>query len=70
MERGTTLQIEPLLLTEKQAAQRLNISVSTLRRWRRKYAIPVLKVGRILRYLDADLDSFIADHHLSSAEVA
>jgi excisionase family DNA binding protein len=69
LKPDTTSQIEPLLLTEKQAANRLNISVSTLRRWREKYAIPVIKIGGILRYLAADLDSFVTDH-LSSAEVA
>jgi excisionase family DNA binding protein len=69
VKRNTVPQIEPLLLTEKQAAKRLNISVSTLRRWREKYAIPVFKIGGILRYLAADLDSFVTDH-LPSAEVA
>lgn len=45
MKRNTVPQIDPLLLTEKQAVKRLNISVSTLRRWRQKYAIPIIKVG-------------------------
>jgi excisionase family DNA binding protein len=65
----TVQQIEPLLLTEKQAAQRLNISVSTLRRWRARYAIPVFKIGGILRYSNEDLQSFITTH-LCMKEVA
>jgi len=60
----------PLLLTESQAAKRLGISRSTLRRWRKDGCAPAhLRIGNILRYSDSDLQSFIKAH-LNIAEVA
>jgi excisionase family DNA binding protein len=62
--------IPPLLLTESQAAKRLGISRSTLRRWRKDGCAPAyLRIGGILRYADSDLQSFITTH-LCIAEVA
>jgi predicted DNA-binding transcriptional regulator AlpA len=60
----------PLVFTESEAAQRLQISVSTLRRWRQKNcAPPHLRIGGILRYSAADLQAFV-NAHLSNTEVA
>jgi predicted DNA-binding transcriptional regulator AlpA len=63
-------QDAPLVFTEAEAAKRLQISVSTLRRWRQKNcAPPHLRIGGILRYSAADLQAFV-NAHLSNTEVA
>jgi predicted site-specific integrase-resolvase len=49
------------LLNEHAAAERLNLSVKTLRRWRWAGRGPsYIKVGTAVRYDPADLDTFIA----------
>jgi predicted DNA-binding transcriptional regulator AlpA len=51
------------LLTESQSANHLGISLSTLRRWRRKGIGPRhFFLGAILRYRISDLDEFVAQH--------
>jgi transcriptional regulator with XRE-family HTH domain len=48
------------LLTEAQAADYLGVSLSTLRRWRKRRAGPTFfLLGGILRYQLADLQEFI-----------
>lgn len=47
-------------LTELQVAQRLGLSVATLRAWRHRGTGPrFLRFGRAVRYLQSDLDEFI-----------
>lgn len=47
-------------LTEVQVAQRLGLSVATLRAWRHRGTGPrFLRFGRAVRYLQSDLDEFI-----------
>ena len=47
-------------LTESQVAERLGLSVATLRAWRHRGTGPrFLRFGRAVRYLPADLDEFI-----------
>lgn len=49
-----------VLLTSKEAAQRLKISENTLHRWRySRKGPPYVKLGRAVRYRAEDLDSFI-----------
>lgn len=49
------------LLTEKEVAAILRVSVSTLQQWRwRGIALPFLKVGSAVRYRRQDLDSYLA----------
>lgn len=59
----TPTNIEPLLLTAKEAALRLNISEKTL--WNhsgeRGMKIPVVRLGRTLRYSPIALDKWIAE---------
>jgi predicted DNA-binding transcriptional regulator AlpA len=51
------------LLTELEAATRIGISLSTMRRWRRAHTAPNhFRVGGILRYRPEDVDQFIAGH--------
>jgi predicted DNA-binding transcriptional regulator AlpA len=53
--RGTTL------LTEKQAAERLQLSVRTLQSWRVRSSTgpPFIKAGRSVRYRLSDLDVWL-----------
>jgi excisionase family DNA binding protein len=52
--------IEQKLLTEQEAADLLNVQVMTLRRLRYKNKGPkYIKVGRLFRYEQKDLDEFI-----------
>ncbi len=53
----------PLLISEREAAVRLGISLSTIRRWRRrKTGPPHIRIGGILRYRIADVDNFVTAH--------
>jgi len=58
-----TVNPEPLaeLLDEKQAASHLTLSPGTLAVWRStgRYALPFLKVGRMVRYRRSDLDAWL-----------
>ena len=50
------------LLDEHAVAERLNVSVSTVRRWRLIGDGPrYVKIGTSVRYLPADVDGFIKD---------
>lgn len=49
------------LMTEQQVSERLNISLSSLRRWRLTKRGPVfLKIGSMVRYSVEDLDAWLA----------
>lgn len=57
------------LLTEKQAAERLQLSPATLQVWRctRRVNLPFVKVGRLVRYRAEDLQAFI-DSNLNGSQ--
>jgi excisionase family DNA binding protein len=47
-------------LTERQVAEQLGLSVSTLRAWRHRGKGPrFLRLGRSVRYLPSDVDEFL-----------
>lgn len=50
------------LLDEQAAARHLTVSAGTLSVWRStgRYALPFLKVGRMVRYRRSDLDAWLA----------
>ena len=51
----------PSFCSEKEAAEYLNVSLSTMRRWRRTKTGPALfRFGGVLRYRREALDAFIA----------
>ncbi len=53
--RGTTRA-----LTEREVAERLGLSVATLRAWRHRGKGPrFLRLGRAVRYLPSDVDDFV-----------
>lgn len=45
----------PILLTEKEAAQRLSLCTRTLRKARQDGELPYILIGRAVRYAVADL---------------
>jgi DNA repair protein RadD len=58
------------LLNIQEAAEVLNVSVSTLRRWDREGKLPALRPGgaRLIRYRPADLHAFTqGESHALSA---
>lgn len=55
------LQNNSNLLNTSQAAQYLGVTVSTLEVWRctKRYPIPFVKVGRLVKYRQSALDAFL-----------
>lgn len=55
-----TRQPDPLL-TEKQAAKLLGVKPATLQVWRstKRYALPYVKSGRLVRYRTSAIQEFI-----------
>jgi predicted DNA-binding transcriptional regulator AlpA len=50
----------PRALTEREVANRLGLSVATLRAWRFRGKGPrYLRLGRSVRYLPSDIDAFV-----------
>jgi len=51
----------PKLLTVEQAAEALGVKAATLATWRcvGRYDLPFVKVGRHVRYREADIAAFI-----------
>jgi hypothetical protein len=62
VETFSTPGVQPRL-SEKQAAEYVGISVSTLRRWRKRgVGPPYFKLGSVIRYTTTDLDAFIIEN--------
>jgi excisionase family DNA binding protein len=55
-----TIPVKPAVLTTREAAQYLKISLPTLHRRVRAGGIPYLRIGRSLRFRVEDLDAFLA----------
>ena len=49
------------LLTSEEAAEQLGVTLSTLCVWRstKRYPLPYIKVGRLVRYRVEDLEDFL-----------
>ncbi|WP_321855565.1 helix-turn-helix domain-containing protein [Paraburkholderia tropica] len=64
-EKATGLQTA--LLTDEEAAALLGTSVNTLANWRatRRYPLPFVKVGRLVRYRRTDIEAFITSNLVS-----
>ena len=58
------------LLSRKEAAEYLGVSEQTLAIWKctQRYALPVVKVGRLAKYRKTDLDEFIRSRVVGSLE--
>ena len=52
------------LLTTKEAADFLGIPARTLENWRcnQRYALPYIKIGRIIRYRLVDLENWVQNN--------
>ncbi len=50
------------LLTVSEAAEYLNVSVSTMRRWLRRRSIEHIQVGRSIRLRRTVLERWLRDH--------
>lgn len=57
------------LMTQEQAAKYLGLGPKTLEVWRSRgtHRIPFVKVGRLVRYLQTDLDKWIDAHRRTVA---
>jgi excisionase family DNA binding protein len=53
-------------LTEQQLAERLGIAVDKVAEWRRRYGWPHLKIGREVRFTEADVRAIEAQHRVTS----
>lgn len=53
--------MDNLLLTEREACERLKLGRSTLRRLWAEGAIKPIKIGRSLRFLSSDLQRFVEE---------
>lgn len=55
----------PQLFTRKQAADYLGVSEQTLAIWKctGRYNLPYVKIGRLVKYKQTDLDAFIARNY-------
>ncbi len=58
------------LLTRKEAAVYLGIAEMTLSIWKStgRYNLPVVKIGRLVRYKKSDLDAFIERRTVGGAK--
>jgi predicted DNA-binding transcriptional regulator AlpA len=58
--RNITKTIKALYLTEKKTSDRIAVSKSALRKWRREgLGPPYVKLGRMIRYPLADLKKWL-----------
>ena len=64
----TTVKNTDELLTRRQAARYLQIEPQTLAVWATagRYGLPMIKVGRAVRYRRADLDAWLASRTRTS----
>lgn len=53
--------------TEDDLAALLGVTVDKAVSWRRRYGWPHVKLGREVRYTDADVQAIAAKHHVESA---
>ncbi len=61
-----TIATRPPLLSRVQAAELLGVSVATLAGWacRKRYNLPIVKIGDRAMYDPADIDRFIAERRV------
>ncbi len=55
------------LLSERQAAKYLNISLRTVINWRERGLIPFYRIGRTIRYSREQIDRALAERHQHNA---
>lgn len=62
--------MENNLLTTKQASEYLGITVGSLAVWRttKRYNIPYIKVGALIKYKKSDLDQWLESRRYENTE--
>ena len=57
----------PALMSRKQAAEYLGVKEQTLACWatNKRYALPYIKIGRLVKYKREDLERFILENRFS-----
>lgn len=60
----------PKLLSSSEAAEFLGISPITLAGWRcsKRYSLPYVKFGRVVKYHEADLHAFLESHLVRASD--
>jgi uncharacterized protein YjcR len=57
-------------LTDADLGDMFGVHESKVAEWRRRYAWPHVKVGREVRYTDADVRAIAAKHHVEGSKAA
>lgn len=58
------------LLTRKQTAELLGVAIGTLEVWAatKRYNLPYIKVGRLVKYRRSDIERFIQSRRVAAPE--
>jgi excisionase family DNA binding protein len=58
------------LLTEVETAKQIQVAPETLQQWRhhKRYQLPFVRVGRLIRYRQSDIDAWLASRTVTSIE--
>jgi len=59
-QAAETIHVQPAVLTTREAAQYLRVSLPTINRRVRSGELPYIRMGRSLRFRLADLDAYLA----------
>jgi excisionase family DNA binding protein len=68
MTRPTPRRDDEALLDIKQAARRLGVGVPTLYRWIGERRVPVVRLGRAVRFSPAALDRYVEQRTVYARE--
>lgn len=70
METRTTSRRQSDLLSREEAAEYLGVSPKTLATWActKRYPLPLVKLGRAVKYRVADLEKFIESRTVGTPE--
>jgi excisionase family DNA binding protein len=58
------------LLTEVETAKQIQVAPETLQQWRhhKRYQLPFVRVGRLIRYRQSDIDAWLVSRTVTSIE--
>src|ERR1700745_1098163 len=58
------------LLTETETAKQISVAPATLQQWRHhhRYSLPFIRVGRLIRYRQIDVDNWLASRTVTASE--
>lgn len=51
--------VDPIMVTEREAARRLGVSSKTLFKWRQENMVPFVRIGSMVRYKVEDLIALV-----------